>query len=210
MPPRKAALSGKSVLSKPQGKKARPKPTPKQPLPVPERVKRLFTSLCAQIDGGHFANAIKTCDKSECPLPACITGIKGFHYLLVLRLEPGDKDALQTKLFLLLQTEQYTAALTLLEGSSDFLYERTYALYRTNQENEARNALNDLKRAKGEDDRGTLHLEAQLVRTRIACPRSTIALTHPSQNYREGSYESAFELYNQLLDTSEPVSGILL
>jgi len=30
-----------------------------------ERVKRLFNSLCAQIDGGHFKNALKTCDKSK-------------------------------------------------------------------------------------------------------------------------------------------------
>lgn len=36
----------------------------KKPTPVPERLKRLFTSLCAQIDGGHFGNAVKTCDKS--------------------------------------------------------------------------------------------------------------------------------------------------
>ena len=46
------------------GGKQRQRTTPKQPLPVADRLKRLFTSLCAQIDGGHFANAIKTCDKS--------------------------------------------------------------------------------------------------------------------------------------------------
>ena len=41
----------------------------KQPLPAQEVLKRLFTSLCAQIDGGHFANAVKTCDKSMFILP---------------------------------------------------------------------------------------------------------------------------------------------
>jgi len=47
-----------------QGKRSTGKGEHKQPLPLPERLKRLFTSLCAQIDGGHFQNAIKTCDKS--------------------------------------------------------------------------------------------------------------------------------------------------
>ena len=47
-----------------QGKRSAGKAGPKQPLTLPERLKRLFTSLCAQIDGGHFPNAIKTCDKS--------------------------------------------------------------------------------------------------------------------------------------------------
>ena len=36
----------------------------KRPLDVQEGLKRLFTSLYAQIDGGHFSNAVKTCDKS--------------------------------------------------------------------------------------------------------------------------------------------------
>ena len=31
-------------------------------------------------------------------------------------------------------------------------------------------------------------------------------LTHGLQDYRQGSYQSAFDLYNQLLDTAEPVS----
>ena len=37
----------------------------KQTVPKSERLKRLYTSLCAQIDGGHYTNALKTCDKSE-------------------------------------------------------------------------------------------------------------------------------------------------
>lgn len=53
-----------STTSKQKGKDYARKATPKQPLPVQERLKRLFTSLCAQIDGGHYNNAIKTCDKS--------------------------------------------------------------------------------------------------------------------------------------------------
>lgn len=53
-----------STTSKQKGKDYARKATPKQPLGVQERLKRLFTSLCAQIDGGHYNNAIKTCDKS--------------------------------------------------------------------------------------------------------------------------------------------------
>ena len=83
---------------------------------------------------------------------------------LVLRLEPTDKDALQTKLFLLLQTEQYNAALTLIDQGNEFLYEKAYALYRANHESEAREALAQLKKSDA-DERGILHLEAQLVRS---------------------------------------------
>ncbi|KAF5321017.1 hypothetical protein D9619_002062 [Psilocybe cf. subviscida] len=166
MPPKSASKPPVKTTKWPTNKAK-----PKQPLPTQEILKRLFTSLCAQIDGGHFANAVKTCDK-------------------ILRLEPKDADALQTKLFLLLQTEQYDPALALIESDADpsrLAYERTYSLYRLQKETEAKDLLEDVKKSKGEDDRGILHLEAQL-------------------NYREGAYREAFELYNQLLDTAEPNS----
>ncbi|EKM53538.1 uncharacterized protein PHACADRAFT_148180 [Phanerochaete carnosa HHB-10118-sp] len=166
MPQKPKTTSASAQKGKPIRVKKRP--AKKEPLPVTERLKRLFTSLCAQIDGGHFSNAIKTCDK-------------------ILRLEPSDPDALQTKVFLLLQTEQYAHALALIEGNDKYAYEKAYSLYRTNQEAGARNALEVSKRNKGDDDRGVLHLEAQLA-------------------YREGTYQAAFDLYNQLLDTSEPSS----
>ncbi|KAI9465214.1 hypothetical protein BJY52DRAFT_1202380 [Lactarius psammicola] len=128
----------------------------KKEISLGDRVQRLFTSLCAQIDGNHFTNAIKTCDK-------------------VLRLVPDDKDAKQTKLFLLLQTERYNDALALLESSDESsAFERTYSLYRLQQLDEAAQLLGKL-----------LHLEAQL-------------------NYRQGNYKVALDLYNQLLDSSDP------
>ncbi|THG95626.1 hypothetical protein EW026_g6065 [Hermanssonia centrifuga] len=160
--PAKASAAGKHIARKSK------KTTPKQPLPISEKLKRLFTSLCAQIDGGHFSNAIKTCDK-------------------ILRIQPGDKDAAQTKLFLLLQTEQYNAALTLIDEDDAFASEKAYSLYRTNRESEARETLDAIKSSQGGGDRGVLHLEAQL-------------------DYREGAYQSAFDFYNQLLDTAEPHS----
>ncbi|KDR69905.1 hypothetical protein GALMADRAFT_77126 [Galerina marginata CBS 339.88] len=168
MPPKSSTKSAKSTPSSHKHNWKDHKSTPKQPLSNQERLKRLFTSLCAQIDGGHFSNAVKTCDK-------------------ILRLEPKDEDALQTKLFLLLQTEQYNAALTLIDSDDDHAYERAYSLYRLQRESDARDVLEALRKQSDEDDRGIVHLEAQL-------------------NYREGSYQAAFDLYNQLLDTAEPNS----
>ncbi|KAI0364817.1 hypothetical protein BV20DRAFT_814185 [Pilatotrama ljubarskyi] len=170
MPP-KASTTRPTAKAGSKPAKPRQKVAPKQPLPVADRLKRLFTSLCAQIDGGHFANAIKTCDK-------------------ILRLDPHDSDALQTKLFLLLQTDQYAAALALIGGqggeADEHAFEKAYSLYRLHREEEATNALQALK-AKEQDDRGLLHLEAQLA-------------------YRQGAYEAAVDLYNQLLDTAVPDS----
>jgi signal recognition particle subunit SRP72 len=142
------------------------KAPPRQPLPVPERLKRLFVSLCAQIDGGHFQNALKTCEK-------------------ILAIDSQDRDALQAKLFLLLQTEQYNKALTLVDSLGDpsqYAYERAYIYYCLHRETDTEDVLKTLDR---EENKGVAHLEAQV-------------------NYRKGSYEAAFEMYNYLLDTSEP------
>ncbi|KAG5653127.1 hypothetical protein H0H81_002194 [Sphagnurus paluster] len=165
----KAAVksSAPKTTTKHRGKEISRKAVPKQPLSIAERLKRLFTSLCAQIDGGHFNNAIKTCDK-------------------ILRLEPADTDANQTKLFLLLQTEQYDAALSLIDSNEGHEFERAYSLYRLQHEAEARDVLAEIKQGE-HADRGIVHLEAQL-------------------NYRDGFYEEAVELYNQLLETAEPDS----
>ena len=81
----------------------------------------------------------------------------------VLRLEPADKDALQTKLFLLLQTEQYSAALTLADSAEHaFEFGRAYSLYRLHREHEAAAVLDGIKSTAG-SNRGVNHLEAQLV-----------------------------------------------
>ncbi|KZT65424.1 hypothetical protein DAEQUDRAFT_676878 [Daedalea quercina L-15889] len=153
-------------------------PTKKQPLSPSDRLKRLFTSLCAQIDGGYFANAIKTCDK-------------------ILRIDLRDQDALQTKLFLLLQTEQYAAALTLISNANKqsgkdendvFSFEKAYTLHRLHREDDATEVLKALKEEGDEEEnRGFVHLEAQL-------------------SYRGGEYQTAYDLYNTLLDTAEPHS----
>ncbi|KAF7292030.1 SRP72 domain-containing protein [Mycena indigotica] len=147
----KATPAAKHV-SKP---KTRPAPT------VPAQLTRLFKTLCAQIDGGHHASAIKTCDK-------------------ILRLAPGDEDALQTKLFLLLTTDQPREALALIEGlPAESAFEKAYALYSLQQRDEARMLLDGI----GEEERGARHLAAQL-------------------NYREGAYQATLDIYNDLLDSA--------
>lgn len=78
-----------------------------------------------------------------------------------------DKDALQTKLFLLLQTEQYDAALSLIGTGSEagHVYAKTYSRYRLQHEAQAMEELEVLKEESDEDiERGAMHLEAQLVR----------------------------------------------
>ncbi|KZT03999.1 uncharacterized protein LAESUDRAFT_658784 [Laetiporus sulphureus 93-53] len=180
MAPKAASSSSHSKTTPAFPGKTHKKPAakPKSPLSDADRLKRLFTSLCAQIDGAHFANALKTCDK-------------------ILRIDSRDPDALQTKLFLLLQTDQYAPALALVdslrEGQTDkgnaFDYEKAYSLYRLHREDEATEIVGALKRQrKAEDEsRSALHLEAQLA-------------------YRQGDYQTAFDLYNSLLDTAEPHS----
>jgi signal recognition particle subunit SRP72 len=84
---------------------------------------------------------------------------------LVLRLDPSDRDALRTKLFLLLQTEQYDAALALIaEINEQCSFERAYALYRIQHEEDATQVLKEIKNNGQEaEQRGAMHLEAQLV-----------------------------------------------
>ena len=60
-PPSKAKAPAKGGPAKSKKKAATAKP----PLSEPERIKKLFNSLVAQIADRHWKNAIKTCDKSE-------------------------------------------------------------------------------------------------------------------------------------------------
>jgi signal recognition particle subunit SRP72 len=91
----------------------------------------------------------------------------------VLRLEPNDPDALQTKLALLLHTEQYAPALALAESLSGdaehtaFALEfgRAYALYRLNREPEASDVVKQINPEGDHEARGVMHMEAQIVNT---------------------------------------------
>jgi signal recognition particle subunit SRP72 len=168
MPPKPLSAKASHASSKTPSTKRRLQK--QQPAPITDRLKRLFTSLCAQVDGGHFTNAIRTCNK-------------------ILRLDSSDRDALRTKLFLLLQTEQYDTALALIAEINDQCpFERAYALYRLQREEDAGQVLKEIKNdGKEPEQRGAMHLEAQL-------------------SYRQGSYRSALDIYNELLETADPSS----
>lgn len=82
----------------------------------------------------------------------------------------------------MLQTDQYEAALQLLASteSKNYEFEKAYSLYRQNKESEVDALLSELKEETGEEDsqyRGVLHLEAQLVRSRLyRLPRGSYLL----------------------------------
>lgn len=95
-----------------------------------------------------------------------LTVTKGSFDVAVLGIYPDDVDALSTKLFLLLQTDQHEAALVVIDGEKDeskFAFERAYALYRSHEDTEAQEVIKTIKEQNA-DDRGLAHLEAQLVR----------------------------------------------
>jgi len=50
---------------------------PKEPLPVAERLPKLYRGLVDQVEGSHFAGAIKTCRKSM------ITSMGGKSLMLI-------------------------------------------------------------------------------------------------------------------------------
>lgn len=81
---------------------------------------------------------------------------------------------IRTKLFLLLQTDQYATALQLLESlessdakkaktGNDYQFDKAYVLYRLHRENEAAEILASLGSSGGDIERGVQHLNAQIV-----------------------------------------------
>jgi signal recognition particle subunit SRP72 len=156
--------------------------SPKEPLPDSERIRKHFKSLVAQIDGGHLKNAIKTCNKST------FRNHNATRLLTspVLHLKPNDPDALQTKLTLLLHTDQHALALALSEALVDgeqettfpLMFGRAYALYRLNREPEAHEVVGHIKPMGQYEERGVLHMKAQIVKSHllsISCKTDSLA-----------------------------------
>ncbi|KAG8980163.1 hypothetical protein FRB94_011313 [Tulasnella sp. JGI-2019a] len=146
MPPKPTSESSTPTgAKKHQNQNQKAVPTPKPPKAVAEQLKRHFNSLCAQIDGGYFKNAIKTCNK-------------------ILRLDPHDKEALAAKLFLLIQTDQGESALKVVEedkaSEPAHQFEKAYILYWLRKESEALGVLNEMDG--GESSRALMHLGAQI------------------------------------------------
>lgn len=80
---------------------------------------------------------------------------------LVLALDPSDEDTLKARLWLLFKTSKYQDALELTENNavSSFNFERAYALYRLQREDDAASLLANAD----ESDRAVLFLKAQIV-----------------------------------------------
>jgi signal recognition particle subunit SRP72 len=132
------------------------------------RQQRLFKSLCAQVDGGYFKNALKTCDASESIESLSLA--EPHQNVAVLRIDPQEYDALKAKLFLLLQTERYDLALDHIGSHNDAIshdFEKAYAFYGDRREDDAKAEVLRIKRetSDGVISRGVLLLEAQCVST---------------------------------------------
>lgn len=97
---------------------------------------RHYSALLVQLNGGHYANALRTCER-------------------LLRLDSSDTLARQTKVQLLIAMERYAAALAL-TTDTELELERAYCLYQTGRE--AQVALQV-------DSRGAQVLQAQAVRS---------------------------------------------
>lgn len=100
----------------------------------------------------------------------------------VLALDADSKPAFQTLLFLLLHTDDYSAALDLVlsRPAGELKFEHAYCLYRLQREREALPLLADLP-----EEPRVAHLRAQLA-------------------YRLGEYEEAEQLYAGLLQGASP------
>lgn len=158
----------KEVSEKGKGK-LQVKPSAKVELSEAEKIKLLFRSLHDQIDTGFYSNAIKTCNKGTFNLNYHAVSLLAAGLILclppVLRLTPSDPLAIRTKLQLLLATDQYYEALTLVQetGGNDHISERIYCLYKSGRVVEAGAALDDLVEGVVSEDRALQVLEAQIV-----------------------------------------------
>lgn len=88
----------------------------------------------------------------------------------MLALDPDDPDVLQTKLWLLFKTNAYTQALDATQSHPDgFHFERAYALYRLQREQEAADVLVGLAGS----HRAAALLQAQIV----GCALNSLRIT---------------------------------
>jgi signal recognition particle subunit SRP72 len=114
-------------------------------------------------------------------LSSVITFVLTFSLLFpaVLRLVPGDQDAIKSKVFLLIESGDFDGAIKLIANQGnppDLAFQRAYSLYRHGSPQDAIAALSSVPQER-EADR--LQLEAQL-------------------RYRMGDTKQAIDLYRQL------------
>ena len=161
-----STAKGRQVSTK-AGHRQHKKAPPRPPLEKGEQIKRLVGSLCSQLDGEHFENAIKTCNKRN---GVMYSYRRPLTNLAVLALDPDDQDAWQTKLWLLFKTNAYAQALDVTQSRPNgFGFERAYALYRLQREKDAEDVLSGL----GESHRAAALLDAQIV----SCGINSVSIT---------------------------------
>ncbi|BGO99019.1 CDP-diacylglycerol-glycerol-3-phosphate 3-phosphatidyltransferase [Rhodotorula toruloides] len=130
---------------------------------------KLYHTLHDQITLQHYPQALRTVSK-------------------LLRIDPSDRLALQTRSQLLIALDSYADALrtTASEGTSRLA--RAYCLYKLGRVDEARNELDALEEedegASNEEERAREVLRAQLL-------------------YRLGEFEQARDLFDDLASTAE-------
>jgi signal recognition particle subunit SRP72 len=159
--------------------------TPKPARPIAGRIHHLHRSLVDQINAGHLTNGIKTCQKilsllsDEKDVPEEIK-IEVEGETITATKQEIKTNALQTLLFLLLQTDQYDIAMETIESASqsDKLdFEKAYCLYRLHEEEKAKELVEKLRATEGgsvglehESARRLAHLEAQIVSRSLEAP----------------------------------------
>jgi signal recognition particle subunit SRP72 len=146
--------------------------------PVATRIHLLHRSLVDQINAGHLANGIKTCHKilnivSSDTEAGDSVKIDVEGSTIEVSKQEVKSNALQTLLFLLLQTDQYDLALDTIESASQsdkLEFEKAYCLYRLHEEEKAKQLVESLRQTEGgsvgleqESARRLAHLEAQIV-----------------------------------------------
>ncbi|KAJ9126340.1 hypothetical protein QFC24_002073 [Naganishia onofrii] len=165
--------------------------------PVATRIHLLHRSLVDQINAGHLANGIKTCHKilnivSSDTEAGDSVKIDVEGSTIEVSKQEVKSNALQTLLFLLLQTDQYDLALDTIESASQsdkLEFEKAYCLYRLHEEEKAKQLVESLRQTEG----GSVGLEQESAR-RLAHLEAQIS-------YRAGNYVRAEEIYNDLLST---------
>ncbi|KAI5480805.1 CDP-diacylglycerol-glycerol-3-phosphate 3-phosphatidyltransferase [Pseudohyphozyma bogoriensis] len=146
--------------------KAATKAKTKPELSVSDKIKRQYLTLHAQLEASFLDNALKTCDR-------------------ILRLDPEDTLAQQTKIQLLIALERYVPALSLLGAEKKASLEGVYCLYKTGRIAEASDVIEEVGASgDAEEDRGLRVLEAQV-------------------KFRQEDFQASQDLYDELIHTTD-------
>ncbi|KDE02391.1 hypothetical protein MVLG_07050 [Microbotryum lychnidis-dioicae p1A1 Lamole] len=135
--------------------------------PITSRRTALYRTLHDQLDSSALSNALKTCEK-------------------LLRLDPRDELALQTRLQLLIALDRFTQAVTAIESTHSATY-KSYCCYKLARPSETIVLVDDdgrQRQREQQDDRTAFVLRAQAL-------------------YRLERFEEAKDLFEDLIASAE-------